>query len=137
MTGWPKVIARSWPGIRGLVILRGLLGIPATGYTRVILLTTYQELRPRPDPGELPNAAESPPQAGRKEECVPTRLLTIEEVAELTRRTTGAIYSERHRREGVGALGVKVGRKLVWRQDEVERWLSEHFAANRLDTEIQ
>lgn len=51
------------------------------------------------------------------------RLLTVEEVAELLRTTRSAIYSSRHRQEAPGSLAVRVGRRLLWRPRDLEKWL--------------
>lgn len=48
--------------------------------------------------------------------------LTAEEVAEMYRLTVSALYTQRHRREAPGSLGAKVGRKLLWRQSELDAW---------------
>ena len=48
--------------------------------------------------------------------------LTAREVAEQYRLTVSALYTQRHRREAPGSLGVKVGRKLLWRQSELDAW---------------
>jgi len=48
--------------------------------------------------------------------------LTIDEVAALLRTTPSALYSQRHRREAPGSLGVRVGRRILWRLVDVETW---------------
>ncbi len=48
--------------------------------------------------------------------------LTAEEVAAMYRLTVSALYTQRHRREAPGSLAVKVGRKLLWRQSELDAW---------------
>ena len=48
--------------------------------------------------------------------------LTAKEVAEQYRLTTSALYTQRHRREPPGILGVKVGRKLLWRRSDLDAW---------------
>lgn len=50
-------------------------------------------------------------------------LLTIAEAAQYLRLTPSALYSQRHRREAPGALGVKVGRKIVYRRTDLEAFL--------------
>lgn len=54
-------------------------------------------------------------------------LLTVHEVAAATRRSPGAIYVERHRGNGIGALGVVVGRKLMWRRSDIDRWFDDQL----------
>lgn len=48
--------------------------------------------------------------------------LTAEEVASMYRLTVSALYTQRHRGEAPGSLGAKVGRKLLWRQSELDAW---------------
>lgn len=50
-------------------------------------------------------------------------LLTIDEVAAIFRSTPAAIYSQRHRRELLGRLGIKVGRRLLWKQSDLAEFL--------------
>jgi excisionase family DNA binding protein len=52
-------------------------------------------------------------------------LLTVDEAAEYLRLKPGAIYTQRHRGELPGALGFKVGRKLVFRRVSLESYLAE------------
>lgn len=48
--------------------------------------------------------------------------LTAQEVAEQYRLSVSALYTQRHRRENPGILGVKVGRKLLWRRSDLDAW---------------
>jgi excisionase family DNA binding protein len=48
-------------------------------------------------------------------------LLTIQDVADLTRSTVDAIYQ--WRRRGKGPKGVRVGNKLLFRPRDIEAWL--------------
>ena len=50
--------------------------------------------------------------------------LTIEDVASLFGRNVAALYAERHRREGVGSLGVAVGKRIYWRRSDIEDWFT-------------
>lgn len=60
-----------------------------------------------------------------------TDLLTIEEVSALTRRKPTALYTERHRGIGIGALGVAVGRRILWRRADIDAWFSAQLEAQR------
>lgn len=51
--------------------------------------------------------------------------LDIAQVAAIGNRTIGAIYTERHRGVGLGALGVRVGHRLVWRKSDIDNWFEE------------
>jgi predicted DNA-binding transcriptional regulator AlpA len=50
-------------------------------------------------------------------------LLTTAEVATRCRTTASTVRYWRH--TGYGPAGFKLGRRVVYRQDEVERWLNE------------
>lgn len=52
-------------------------------------------------------------------------LLTVSEAAEYLRLTPGALYTQRHRGEKPGALGIKVGRKVLYRRTDLERFFDE------------
>lgn len=54
-----------------------------------------------------------------------SKLLTIDEVAEWLQIPITTIYKHRHLKQGVGLLGIKVGRHLRWRQEDIEAWLKE------------
>ncbi|MPZ52884.1 MAG: helix-turn-helix domain-containing protein [Acidimicrobiia bacterium] len=58
-------------------------------------------------------------------------LLTVSEVAELTRRTPSSIYSERYRCEGLGALGVRIGRKILFRRGDIDAYIAERIRAEQ------
>lgn len=55
------------------------------------------------------------------------RLLTLKETAEYLRLTPGALYMQRHRGENPGALGIRVGRKIVYRSSDIDRFLNERY----------
>ena len=55
----------------------------------------------------------------------PSDFLTIEEVADLFGRSRESLYTERHRRSGVGSLGVSVGKRLYWRRADIDAWFDE------------
>ena len=48
--------------------------------------------------------------------------LTVEEVADLFRVSISALYTQRYRSEPPGVLGVKVGRRLLWKRSELDVW---------------
>lgn len=56
------------------------------------------------------------------------RLLTIEEVAEVTRVPVNTLRYWRHC--GTGPKAARMGKRLVWRESEVTRWVDEQFAAD-------
>ena len=49
-------------------------------------------------------------------------LATVEEVAKYLRTTPAALYSQRFRDEAPGALGVKVGRRILFDVAELQAW---------------
>ena len=53
--------------------------------------------------------------------------LKIEEVADLLHSSRVALYSQRSRGLNPGALGVLVGRRVIFRKDDIDRWFdSQH-----------
>ena len=56
------------------------------------------------------------------------RLLTLKEAADFLRLTPGALYSQRYRGEEPGALGIRVGKKLLYRPSDIDRFLDERLA---------
>ncbi|MCH8990865.1 MAG: helix-turn-helix domain-containing protein [Acidobacteria bacterium] len=59
---------------------------------------------------------------------MPERLLTLKETADYLRLTPGALYSQRYRGEKPGALGIRVGRKILYRPTDIDRFLDERLA---------
>lgn len=55
-------------------------------------------------------------------------LLTLEETAEYLRLTPGALYTQRYRREKPGALGVRIGRRILYRLSDIDRFLDEKLS---------
>jgi hypothetical protein len=55
-------------------------------------------------------------------------LLTLREAAEYLRLTPSALYTQRHRGEKPGALGIRVGRKILYRPSDINRFLDELLA---------
>ena len=56
------------------------------------------------------------------------RLLTLEETAQYLRLTPGALYTQRYRREKPGALGIRVGRRILFRPSDIDRFLDERLS---------
>lgn len=56
------------------------------------------------------------------------RLLVTEEVAELLRVPTGTLYN--WRLNGKGPRAVRQGKRLVWRESDVRRYIDEMFATH-------
>ena len=61
-------------------------------------------------------------------ERMPEPLLTLQEAADYLRLTPGALYTQRYRGEEPGALGIRVGRKILYRPTDIERFLDERLA---------
>jgi excisionase family DNA binding protein len=59
--------------------------------------------------------------------------LTVEEVAEILRTTPQALYMMRHR--GQGPPSVKVGRKLLYAQSDVETYIDHLYSQQEIATE--
>lgn len=55
-------------------------------------------------------------------------LLTLKEAADFLRLTPGALYSQRYRGEKPGALGIRVGKKLLYRPSDIDRFLDERLS---------
>lgn len=63
-----------------------------------------------------------------RQDSAPDRLLTINEAADYLRLTPSALYSQRYRSENPGALGIRIGRKIVYRQTDIDGYLDQLFA---------
>jgi hypothetical protein len=59
---------------------------------------------------------------------MPEHLLTLKEAAEYLRLTPGALYTQRHRGEKPGVLGIRIGRKILYRPSDINRFLDERLA---------
>jgi hypothetical protein len=59
---------------------------------------------------------------------MPEPLLTLKEVADYLRLTPCALYTQRHRGEKPGALGIRVGKKILYRPSDINRFLDERLA---------
>lgn len=58
----------------------------------------------------------------------PGQLLTLTEAADYLRLTPSAMYTQRHRGNKPGALGIRVGRKILYRPSDIERFLDEQLS---------
>ena len=67
-----------------------------------------------------------------RSERTPEPLLTLKETADYLRLTPAALYTQRHRGDKPGALGIRVGRKILYRPSDINRYLDELLA----ETEI-
>jgi hypothetical protein len=61
------------------------------------------------------------------------QLLTLEETAEYLRLTPGALYTQRYRREKPGVLGIRVGRRVLFRPSDIDRFLDERLSEVEVD----
>lgn len=57
------------------------------------------------------------------------QLMTTEEVAEAVRVPVSTIYY--WRAQGIGPVGSRVGKRVLYRQDDVEKWLEERRLAEQ------
>jgi hypothetical protein len=60
--------------------------------------------------------------------AVGEQLLTLEETARYLRLTPGALYTQRYRREKPGMLGIRVGRRILFRPSDIDRFLDERLS---------
>lgn len=70
--------------------------------------------------------------ARRKEEPVTIpQLLTVDEVATILRVKPGAIYMQRHRGEAPGSLGIRIGRRILFRPGDLDQFLTSESAVQQ------
>ena len=62
----------------------------------------------------------------------PEPLLTLKETADYLRLTPSALYTQRHRGDKLGALGIRVGRKILYRPSDINQYLDEQLADNQV-----
>lgn len=65
-----------------------------------------------------------------EERCPLVELLTIADVAQLTRSTVAAVYQ--WRRRGIGPKGLHVGGKILFRPQDIEEWLESRAEPRRV-----
>jgi hypothetical protein len=63
-----------------------------------------------------------------RSERMPEPLLTLREAADYLRLTPAALDTQRHLGDKPGALGVRVGRKILYRQSDINQYLDELLA---------
>lgn len=63
------------------------------------------------------------------------RLLTLDEAAAYLRLTPGALYTQRYRREKPGVLGIRVGKRVLYRPSDIDRFLDERLNEPELESE--
>lgn len=71
------------------------------------------------------------------EQTMQREFLGVQELADLFNLTPAAVYTQRHRGEAPGALGVKVGRRLVWRRSDLDTWWDEQREAQAVGCRVQ
>lgn len=59
------------------------------------------------------------------------RMARVGEVAHYLCTTIPALHVQRYRGDDPGALGVVIGRKLLFRSEDVERWVEEKMVASK------
>lgn len=62
------------------------------------------------------------------------QLLTIEEAAERLRTSPGALHTQRYRGEAPGSLGVKIGKRILYRAADLTSYVAEQVAAQLADS---
>jgi hypothetical protein len=55
-------------------------------------------------------------------------LITVKEVADYLRVTPSALHVQRHRGEEPGALGIRVGKRILYRPADIDQILNERRA---------
>lgn len=66
--------------------------------------------------------------SNRKGFVVTDKLMTIEEVAEATRLSVATLRWLRHNKRG--PVAATLGRRLVYRESDVQKWIDEQFAGS-------
>lgn len=59
---------------------------------------------------------------------MPEPLLTLKEAANYLRLTPSALYTQRYRGEKPGALGIRIGNRVLYRPSDIDRFLNERLA---------
>jgi hypothetical protein len=59
---------------------------------------------------------------------MPEPLLTLQEAADYLRLTPSALYGQRYKGEEPGILGIRVGRKILYRRADIDHFLDERLA---------
>lgn len=61
---------------------------------------------------------------------VTTRYLTVEELSARLHLGPQALYSARHRGVEPASLGVKVGRRILWLESDIDQWFRDQQDRN-------
>ncbi|HZD23735.1 MAG TPA: helix-turn-helix domain-containing protein [Acidimicrobiia bacterium] len=64
-------------------------------------------------------------------------LLTLQEAADYLRLTPSALYSQRYKGEEPGTLGIRVGKKILYRPADINRFLDERLTESRSNPNSQ
>lgn len=67
-----------------------------------------------------------------RSEEMPDPLLTLKETADYLRLTPAALYTQRHRGDKPGVLGIRVGRKILFRPADINSYLDELLAETQI-----
>lgn len=59
------------------------------------------------------------------------RMMTINEVGERFRLSVHSLHDQRKRGVGLGALGIRVGRHLMWDPNVIEAWVATEIEKSR------
>ncbi len=63
---------------------------------------------------------------------VSSPLLTVPEAAQYLRIKPGALFTQRHRGQKPDSLGIRYGKRVVYRVSDIEAWLDELSAAREV-----
>lgn len=63
---------------------------------------------------------------------MPEPVLTLKEAADYLRVPLPPLYTQRHRGDRPGALGIRVGRKILYRPSAMNRFLNDRLAETHI-----
>lgn len=79
-----------------------------------------------------PEMSDQETQPRTRSEEMPDPLLTLKETADYLRLTPAALYTQRHRGDKPGVLGIRVGRKILFRPADINSYLDELLAETQI-----